>query len=418
MKASQVLLDQKKYLTEFRIDWLPAGMRSSMTAAIKQQDVDKIIDLLINHILPVTVNPDEFPVAAFSDRLPFGQTDPRIQHVMGFLTILFNTNHPFQALMITRIKRRRDEYYFHGELNQAAPLPIFDKKMLEKTKDWDKLVKNHPDDIRGDMLRTFISSDHTPLRLQVLSIMRSCNQLIAKDPKSSLTTLQLPPMTKPHYGGNINNYQKEYEANVPMVTRSVDSTKLRPDLLLTLGPANLGIQKDYSNVLYFTDKEVRTRYRVYVMKGLLGIPTVIHGDQGNDECAGIGFIPCDHEDEGGDMVVMNLRGELYSTPKERCQTHHSSLANGLPVIFAGFWKVRFGVIQNMVLSSGHYQPTDESLSKFYAVLMLLYKLDYLFQIPVYEITFNMRCIPIPENRKQEIIVQSMQIMEQLRRTEV
>ena len=71
----------------------------------------------------------------------------------------------------------------------------------------------------------------------------------------------------------------------------------------------------------------------------------------------------------GDMVVMDVHGNLYSHPKIPGKVHHSAfLPDG--VAYAGLWEIDNGYITKLMAWSGHYQPNSRARFNFYMHLQL------------------------------------------------
>lgn len=115
-----------------------------------------------------------------------------------------------------------------------------------------------------------------------------------------------------------------------------------------------------TGIAYYNPEE-RHAFRVYFDKGLLIDCNELVLDTSNQNFKGLADF------------VMSPNKEIYcyattTAFKKKGIQHHSSLLSGQPVLFAGELKVSMGNIEEITMTSGHYQPTKENLIELLKVL--------------------------------------------------
>lgn len=116
------------------------------------------------------------------------------------------------------------------------------------------------------------------------------------------------------------------------------------------------------NVVYFSKHE-REQYKLQPYKKLFF--------DAKNEPISTEFDPESMHNEQG-LVVLTRNYELFFMPfEQRGKFHHSSLAAGKEVLFAGTMSFHKGVIRDLTADSGHYKPNAKALTEFIEYLEYL-----------------------------------------------
>lgn len=116
-----------------------------------------------------------------------------------------------------------------------------------------------------------------------------------------------------------------------------------------------GLSTVYINTVYLKFYEA-DNYRLYLNNGFVVSNKMVNNIPIITPFTSIGEL---------EMVVLTHDGKLYSAPKDfNNHLQHTSFNQGGYVLFAGYWKVKEGLIELIHAESGHYEPSIISLQNF------------------------------------------------------
>lgn len=335
-----------------------------------------------------------------------------------FLSVLFNSSNPYSNMAIRKVRKIWDPLYLPGELEQDYQAPCLlgkerakkdeakykedmrkYKEDMRKFKDFLKKNEGYDplsfDDQYSKIKAQVIKKDKTTINkyTETANTYKIHNKLAITNERACRIIREIhrnPPLFF-NFRSN-SSYKDEFLANIGTLSKETLLEKEPIQIPLDAEEANItevsykevininktlsersGDKKDYTNTRYLIDAR---QYRVWPMLSYLAIETQRMDQEGNGLVWQ--YVKADTEQDPltfigqGDMVIMNLRGQIYSTPKLRYDLHHTSLSQGLPLIFAGFWEVKDGVITKLIAYSGHYRTNILSMAIFMSILSTIY----------------------------------------------